>query len=150
MRSIGIWLTTIIVWTLGSAAIVAVPLWNTNSHNCMMPGNSIAYILGIVFGFFGLQIGLRLAPAAVKSDPRCRDYWMRAEEREKQAQSKALSLLRAAECPPIQARDELLRPAQTGNTTAPDQLLKAADTHGLFSLRETRGKAEDQVSNKDT
>ena len=126
-RTIGIWLTTISVWTLGSAAIVAVPFWHTNSHNGMLPGNSVAYLLGIMFGFFGFVRGLILSPEAVKSDQRFRDYWMRLQEQKKQAQSSALSLLRAAECPPTLAQAELLRPARSGYTTAPEQLLRAVE-----------------------
>jgi len=91
----------------------------------MLPGNSVAYFVGIIFGFVGFLVSLVLSPVAVKSDKLIREHWVKVKEQEKQSQTNALSLLRAAECPPTQAKAELLRPARSGSTTAPEQLLRA-------------------------
>lgn len=130
LRTVGIWLTTITVCTMGSAAVVAVPLWNTNSMCDFLPGNSVAYLLGIIFGFGGFLLSLVLSPVAVKSDKLSQEHRKLVVEREKQAQIDAFSLLRGAECPPTQARVELLRPARSGNRTAPEHLLRAVQTGG--------------------
>jgi hypothetical protein len=90
----------------------------------MMPGNSVAYVLGILFGFVGFCVSLNLSPVVVEADQKRRDYWS------KMAGTNALSLLRAAECPPGQAGAELLRPARSGNMSASEQLLRAVQPEG--------------------
>jgi hypothetical protein len=124
LRTVGIWLTTMTVCTLGSAAIATIPLWGVASRNDYLPGNEADYV-GIIFGFVGFLASLVLSPLAVKSDQRIRDHRKMMEVQQIQPHSNALSLLRAAECPPTQARVELLRPARSGSTTAPEHLLRA-------------------------
>lgn len=81
LRTVGIWLTTISICTLGSAAVVAVPLWHTNSHSDVLPGNSVAYLLGIVFGCCGFLASLILSPVTVKSDKLIREHREKPKKR---------------------------------------------------------------------
>ena len=128
LRTIGICLTTITVCTVGSAAYAAIPHLNEDSNSCMFPGNSGAYLLGIFFGWVGFLVSLVLSPVIVVSDQALRDHRKKMKVQHVQAGNNALSLLRAAACPPTQARAELLRPAQSGRMIAPEHLLRAVQT----------------------
>jgi hypothetical protein len=123
MRTTGIWLTTMTVCTLGSAAIAFFPLSGADSMNCMMPGNSAAYVLGIFVGIIGFFVSLLVSPRVVEHDKLRREYQAKFDI---QAQTDAESLLRASECLPYQQFGSLLRAAQSGPVTPPVHLLRAS------------------------
>lgn len=131
-RSIGICLTMITVCTLGSTVVAAHLLQGVgaDSTNEFLNGSSIPFYGTILFGFVGFVASLLLSPVIVISDEALQDHRKKMEVQQAQAGDNALSLLRAAECPPAQSRDELLRPAQAGSMTPPEQLLRAVKTEG--------------------
>ncbi len=131
-RAITICIFTVLLFTLGSAAIYTIPHWNDpdpdpETGSCMFPndGRSNAIAGGIIFGISGFMVSLIVGPTVAVTDNSIQRYRMKFADHQIQAQSDTLSLLRASDVPSTQQRAELLRAAQAGPATPPQELLRA-------------------------
>ena len=129
-RAITICIFTVLLFTLGSAAIYTIPHWNDpdpNSACCMFcfDGRSNAIAGGIICGIGGFIVSLIVGPTVAVTDNSIQRYRIKFADHQIQAQSDTLSLLRASDVPSTQQRAELLRAVQAGPATPPQELLRA-------------------------
>ncbi|MCW3098346.1 MAG: hypothetical protein JWL77_3964 [Chthonomonadaceae bacterium] len=76
------------------------------------------------------MVSLIVGPTVAVADDTVRRHRLEFADQQIQAQSNALSLLRASSVPASQQKAELLRAAQAGPATPPQELLHAVQTEG--------------------
>ena len=141
LRATAIYGVTVLLCTILGFAIYVVPHLDdpplhSESSNCMVadfvdgqPGVVGALVGGIVWGGGGFLVSLVLGPTLVAADSHVQKKRMEFDALQMQAQNNAQSLLRGTCVPPSLQKMELLRASKTGQTTPPQELLRAGEMH---------------------
>ena len=133
LRAITICIITALVCTVGGVMTYAIPFPDNDypsGGSCMFSATK-AENRGLSFGLLGLAASWVLGPTAAITDRTIRKNRMQFDYQQMQAQNNALSLLRASNVPPSIEKAELLRAAQSGSATPPQELLRADPAEGL-------------------